>query len=287
MALAAMLVYIGIRFVAVGVLSRALTRSPRSGTHPAAMIAGCAVPDSCPCQARRSGFTNHSRCLVVHDPSDLGRKFGVVISVAGECGVKKSFGTALKFSGKQLRGGNNLGGGAARLACCYLSLGNDHGDFSTASQRSATGSLNATDPPAPIWRLMAPGSMYPQPGNFALSVRRSFSNPQFEAPDSRPALPCPIVACPIRTPAPSVAMPHRPLPHRSPGPGSPPTITGNPSRELAAQFATPVRIALPCPLNQGSLDDLQTPIKERGICKTGQTVSPTFSAVDWNHDGPR
>ena len=234
MALAAMLVYIGIRFVAVEFFRRYTVHRGMWHSIPAAMIAGLGAYLIMPCPSEAIRVYKSLAVLVGFMTHLILDEIWSLDFSRGRMRVKKSFGTALKFFGNNWWANISVWGKLGLL--CYLAWG-DHGILDRLRQRVRLDRERDTIP-QPDWRLMAPGSMYPQPGNSPFGSPQ-FSNPQFEAPDSRPPSPAPSL------PAPSSPAPSSPAPS-SPGPGFSPNDYWQSQPANSQRVATPpYRTTLP------------------------------------------
>ncbi|MBB3208308.1 membrane-bound metal-dependent hydrolase YbcI (DUF457 family) [Rhodopirellula rubra] len=171
MALAAMLVYVGIRFVAVEFFRRYTVHRGMWHSIPAALVAGLGayLIMPCPSEAIRVykslavliGFLTH---LILDEiwSLDFSR---------GRMRVKKSFGTALKFFGKDWWANVSVWGKLVLL--CYLAWG-DHGILDRLRQRVRLDRERYMIPgPSLFPESQAP--VYPQPGG-------SYSVPPYPAP---------------------------------------------------------------------------------------------------------
>ncbi|MCM2371216.1 metal-dependent hydrolase [Aporhodopirellula aestuarii] len=158
MALAAMLVYIGIRFVAVEFFRRYTVHRGMWHSIPAALVAGLGayLIMPCPSEAIRVykslavllGFLTH---LILDEIWSLDFS-------SGRFRVKKSFGTALKFFGNDWWANVSVWGKLVLL--CYLAWG-DHAILDRLRQRVRL-ERERYAIPEPTWGPESPASLYPQ-----------------------------------------------------------------------------------------------------------------------------
>lgn len=186
MALAAMLVYIGIRFVAVEFFRRYTVHRGMWHSIPAAVAAGLGayLIMPCPSEAMRVykslavfvGFMTH---LILDEiwSLDFSR---------GRMRVKKSFGTALKFFGNDWWA--NFSVWAKLGLLCYVAW-SDHAILDRLRQRVRLDRERDVIP-QPGWIPVGPAPFYPQPSDPRFGVPQ-FGAPTFEIPDSRPPSPAP------------------------------------------------------------------------------------------------
>lgn len=191
MALAAMLIYIAIRFVAVEFFKRYTVHRGMWHSIPAALVAGLGayLIMPCPSEAIRVykslavliGFLTH---LILDEiwSLDFSR---------GRLRIKRSFGTALKFFGNSWLANVSVWGKLGLL--CYLAWG-DHGVLDRLRQRVRLDRERYTIP-EPNWIPAAPSPMdpnqeYTQPA-FPSRGSQQPGYPNFQPPYPAPRQPAP------------------------------------------------------------------------------------------------
>ncbi|EMI54784.1 membrane protein containing DUF457, transmembrane [Rhodopirellula sallentina SM41] len=185
MALAAMLVYIGIRFVAVEFFRRYTVHRGMWHSVPAALVAGLGAYLLMPCPSEAIRVYKSLAVLIGFMTHLILDEIWSLDFSRGRMRVKKSFGTALKFFGKDWWANVSVWGKLALL--CYLAWG-DHAILDRLRQRvrldrerytipgpdafpgvqipiyPSSGDSNSAPPyPAPAQQYPAPAQQYPAP----------------------------------------------------------------------------------------------------------------------------